>query len=141
MPFRTVLIHFQPILRCTFLLYVCTIFAFRKKATFVHWNCRHLQQIFSYHSTIALSVDRKSFQCYFLSHYTVYFIILQLVKLKLIRALESWILRPFSGWRYCFHGHFEEIWDSLKRDYRHSDWIFLFKWPTVTRKNMNLAIY
>ena len=22
------------------------------------------------------------------------------------KAIESWILRPFSGWRYCFHGHF-----------------------------------
>ena len=25
------------------------------------------------------------------------------------KALESWILRPFSGWRYCFHGHSREI--------------------------------
>ena len=39
----------------------------------------------------------------------------------LYKALESWILRPFSGWRYCFHGHFWEIRDSLKRDNRHSD--------------------
>ena len=37
------------------------------------------------------------------------------------KALGSWILRPFSGWRYCFHEHFVEIRDSLKRDNRHSD--------------------
>ena len=37
------------------------------------------------------------------------------------KALESWILRPFSGWRYCFHGHSGEIRDSIKRDNRHSD--------------------
>ena len=29
------------------------------------------------------------------------------------KALESWILRPFLGWRYCFHGHFWEIRDSV----------------------------
>ena len=25
------------------------------------------------------------------------------------KALESWILRQFLGWRYCFYGHFWEI--------------------------------
>ena len=42
-------------------------------------------------------------------------------KSEIYKALESWFLRPFSGWRYCFHGHFGEIRDSLKRDNRHSD--------------------
>ena len=36
-------------------------------------------------------------------------------------ALQSWILRPFSGWRCCFHGHLGEIRDSLKQDNRPSD--------------------
>ena len=30
------------------------------------------------------------------------------------KALESWILRQFSGWRYFFYGHFWKIRDSVK---------------------------
>ena len=37
------------------------------------------------------------------------------------RQLQSWILRPCSGWRYCFHGHSQEIKDSVPQDKKHSD--------------------
>ena len=37
------------------------------------------------------------------------------------KALESWILRPLSGWRYCFHGHSREIKDSVPQEEKHSD--------------------
>ena len=31
------------------------------------------------------------------------------------KALESWILRPFLGWRNCFQGHFWEIKGNITR--------------------------
>ena len=44
------------------------------------------------------------------------------------RALESWFLRPFSGWRYCFHGHFWKIRDNIIQGKSHSDQTFWYLW-------------
>ena len=46
------------------------------------------------------------------------------------KALESGILRPFSGWRYCFNEHFGEITDHVLQGKTHSDWNFWYYWTT-----------
>ena len=47
------------------------------------------------------------------------------------KALESWILRPFSGWRYCFHGHFWKVTDSVTREKGHSCSIIWYHWSII----------